>query len=266
MLCASCQRLVDAPLPAGAVRYEPPGVYATWWQVVEECSATTGDLSAVTWYQVPNTLSIPVESIGNVGGYWSQTNNEIVLAGASMLDGGIVRHEMLHALLREPGHPRAEFLGACGGTVECDSSCIADAGPPSTPDPASVSITPDKLRVAVSVTPAQPSASANDGFFALTVSATNGTGGPVIVALPGRSATNVGTSFAYRLQSSQGGIGGSEAALDSGVLIFATGETKRFVFDFRVQSPTWGGLVPGMYGYGGSYGLQWAYDTTYLNP
>ena len=266
LMSTGCDRLVDPPLPAGAVRYEPPAVYATWWQMVEACSGAQGNLAAITWYVVPNAWSIPLAGKENIGGYWSKATNEIVLAGQSSLDGGSVRHEMLHALLNEPGHPRAAFLAACGGTVECDVNCISDAGPPPPPDSSAVTVTPDELGISVSVAPAAPSASVNDGFFTVTVLASNATGRPVVVALPGRSATDVGWSFTYHLQSSAGGVSGGEGALDPAILSFAIGETKRYVFDFRIQSPTWGGLTPATYSVGGAFGAHWAYDTTALNP
>ncbi len=268
VMSANCKGPVDPALPTGAVRFDPPAVYATWWQMVQSCSSNHGELSAVSWYQVPGTPTIPFEGGGSVGGYWSEASNEIVLAGASTLDGGLVRHEMLHALVRVPGHPRAEFLAACAGTVECDAACIDDAGPPPPPNSASVTVTPDKLHVTVSVAPSDPRPLINDGFLAVTVLATNPTRSPMIVALPGSYPGHIGAGFEYRLENLASGFDtvGTVAAFDSAVVFFAAGETKRYVFDFRVQSATWPGLVPGAYLISGSYGLQWTESFTTLSP
>ncbi len=264
---SACQQhVVDPALPAGSMTFAAPTIYRTWWQMVEACSGVQSDLAAVSWYEVPNTTTIPLEGTSGVGGYWSDASDEIVLASAVVLDGGLVRHEMLHALLRVGTHPRSECRQKGGGTVDCDAVCIADAGPAPAPDPASTTITPDKLRISIVVAPAAPNAATNDGFFAVTVFATNATGGPVIVSLPDRSATYPGATFGYHLQAPTGGVGGNLIVLDRAVVDFASGETKRYVFDFRIQSPAWAGLVPGTYSVGGSFGQQWSYDTTLLAP
>ena len=93
---AACQAsLTDPALPSGAVRFTPPGVYATWWAMTEQCSGTTGDMSDVSWYVVPGVDAILDGDI-TVVGYWSRISNRIVLAGAEQKDGGTIRHEMLH--------------------------------------------------------------------------------------------------------------------------------------------------------------------------
>ena len=56
-----------------------------------------------------------------------------VLAGTDTIEGSVVRHEMLHALVRAKGHPRAQFLQRCGGIVACGPDCVHDAGPAAAP-------------------------------------------------------------------------------------------------------------------------------------
>ncbi len=173
---------------------------------------------------------------------------------------------MLHALLGTSGHPRVDFLDRCGGTVSCDQGCVAEAGPPP-PDSSARVVAPSDIAVAVAVAPDPPIATSNDGFLTVTVLATNSTGGPVVVALPGRDASHFGQSYSYHLQSPSGGIGGGALAIDPGVLQFAPGETKRFVFDFRIAIPgIQSGLSPDTYSVGGAFGQHWAYGTSVLVP
>lgn len=87
------------------------------------------------------------------------------------------------------------------------------------------------------------------------------------VTLPGRDSAHLGQSFSYHLQSPSGGVGGGALAVDPGVLQFATGETKRFVFDFRIAlAGSQDGLPPDTYSVGGAYGQQWAYVTSTFSP
>jgi hypothetical protein len=122
----------DAPLAPvlveGAERFEPPPVYNLWWEITEECSGRRRSFGRVRWYYVPGAHTITVEG-REVEGYWSSAGNAIVLAEFSMLRGQLVRHEMLHALEGNVGHPREAFLDRCGGVVLCDGACIQEAAP-----------------------------------------------------------------------------------------------------------------------------------------
>src|SRR5437762_5976779 len=100
----SCTRIVDPVFDSGAEQFERPLVYTRWWSMVESCSGLHGSLADITWYQVPGAI---VDLDGkDVSGYWSRASNSIVLAGDQVLGGAIVRHEMLHALVRQAGHSR----------------------------------------------------------------------------------------------------------------------------------------------------------------
>jgi hypothetical protein len=94
--------VVDPPLPSDAQLFSPPGVYSTWWNMTQACSGLNGSLAAVTWYKTDEVVH-DVNTGDVVLGYWSAAGDQIVLTTSSMLDGGTVRHEMLHALLRERG-------------------------------------------------------------------------------------------------------------------------------------------------------------------
>jgi hypothetical protein len=241
---AACQTLVDPPLGDGAESFQPPSVYDRWWSMTESCSGLTGSLSKVSWFAVP----------GAPRSYYSLAGNRIVLNADSKLDGGHVRHEMLHALLQAGGHARKYFLELCGGVVNCDELCIADSEPPPSVDANVAHAMPEDLEVSVDVSPASPRRSEMDGFFTVTVSARNTASYPVVVQLisyPGFPANG----FSVAVYGSAGGLGETKVALDPSVSTFAGGETKRQVFDFAVRdSIGHGGLPPGPYNVDGKYG------------
>ncbi|HXV16882.1 MAG TPA: hypothetical protein VD758_08885 [Gemmatimonadaceae bacterium] len=113
----SCHSPMD-PLPTGAVPLNPPpSVYTQWWQDVEICSGITRNVNDVVWFFVPEVDVFSVGSKQNIGGYWQPYRNAVTLAGFRVYDAGVVRHEMLHAILREPGHPPEYFGDKCAGIV-----------------------------------------------------------------------------------------------------------------------------------------------------
>lgn len=251
----ACGNLVDPDLPANAEQFTSPPVYARWWSMTQSCSGLSGDLSAVTWFMVPGVSTVSLNGKA-VEGYWSLAGNRIVIAGAGRLAGGIVRHEMLHALMKAGGHPRAKFLDDCGGVVYCTEACIGDAGPPPAADPSAVQIGPEPLEVRVDVEPATPSRVVDDGFFAVIVSVRNPRTSPVVVQLPPQPIGGGATTYAFDVTGQSTVLSGYESALDLSVSSFAAGETKRHVFDFRIGSNVESrSLPPGTYilraGYGG---------------
>ncbi|HJQ11408.1 MAG TPA: hypothetical protein VJ840_10300 [Gemmatimonadaceae bacterium] len=118
ILALSCDRIVDPALPGDAIRFTPPPVYAQWWTSTEACSGITGSLDAVEFYRIPNASTIPDKTYGEVAAYWSPASNRIVLADFYEMQGQVVRHEMLHALLRVSGHPPEYFQGRCADVVQ----------------------------------------------------------------------------------------------------------------------------------------------------
>ena len=118
LVALSCQMPTDPPLPGDAIRFTPPPVYAQWWALTEECSGINRSLDAVQFYLIPNASTIPDNTYGEVAAYWSPASNRIVLADFYEMQGQLVRHEMLHALLRASGHPPAYFQGRCAGVVQ----------------------------------------------------------------------------------------------------------------------------------------------------
>ena len=125
----ACERIVDPALPSTAAVFVAPPVYTRWWALAESCTGVRRPLANVTWFVVPG-VSLFQLGDQDVSGYWTAGSNRIVLADNSRLDGAVVRHEMVHALIRTSGHPRSTFLEKCAGLVSCTAECVADAGAP----------------------------------------------------------------------------------------------------------------------------------------
>lgn len=245
-----------APLPPGAERFDPPAVYERWWELTKECSGLPGRLDAINWYQVPGVRTI---QHGNtqVAGWWSSSGNRIVLAGDARLWGDLVRHEMLHALVRRAGHPRSVFVGRCGGVVSCSENCLAEA-PPSA-DPAATHVLPTQIDISVDVEPHTPSSAIMDGHFMMVIRARNPMARSIIVDLPPSGDAGPPGSFGYRLIHARGSDQFDMRADAVEVTRFGAGEEKRFIFDFRNrEGDTRYDKPPGTYRFEGRFGDVWA--------
>jgi hypothetical protein len=247
---AACGGLTDPTLPASARQFSPPAVYSRWWTMTEACSGISGSLSSVSWFEIPGEATFPFNG-DLVNGYWSGGSNRIVLGEDAVLDGGTVRHEMLHALVRTSGHRRVDFLDACGGVVVCAAPCVNDAGPPATLDPSVVTVPADSLQIGVDVIPEAPSSAIDGGFFTITVTARNPSTHPVYVQL----FPDASRPFLFDIQGSAGRLVGGELTLDPGMPIFRAGQMKRQVFDFRIGNDLFSRALPaGTYTLKGSFG------------
>ena len=233
------------PLPSNATSYQPPAVYARWWAMTEACSGRIGALPFIGWYSVPGST---VQLNGhNVFEYWSSRGNIIVIPQNLADYATGVRHEMLHSLLRVGGHPREQFLGACAGIVDCNAACSVDAGrwvPPTSSAP----LPPDSLILKV-----EPELMAREAdgqrWLALRVKATNPRQEEVLV-------TPLAETFGYAI-SGVSSFGATLPLYDSSELYFAPGETKQWLFEFRVGTGTSGFTIPpGTYSVRGSYGQR----------
>jgi hypothetical protein len=170
---AKCVASTVPSLPPGSKPFDPPPAYELWWEMTEACSGHSAAFAGVRWYVVPGASQLPYSGGDSVKGYWSERDNRIVLAEAAQLDGPLVRHEMLHALLRarEGHHPRGQFLGRCGGIVVCAEDCVRDAGPRRRPDKSTRVVPPESLEVTVRAVPDTPRSARYGGRFALIVAA-----------------------------------------------------------------------------------------------
>ena len=86
--CSACG-ITGPSLPANAVRFNPPAVFAKWWALTEQCSGKSRPLESLTWY------TAPVVTVGReqFAGYYDRDNNRIVLEAAWVPYGDLVRHE-----------------------------------------------------------------------------------------------------------------------------------------------------------------------------
>ena len=263
----SCGHLTDPQLPVDALVFDPPGVYAKWWAMVESCSGLSGSQENVHWYSTLSELHDPNDNDAAIAGYWSLAGNRVVLQTIDTIAGGVVRHEMLHALTRVEGHPRSAFLQACGGIVFCGQECVRNAGPPAPPPLGTSTVAPSEMEVTSAVSPAAPSSLIDGGLATFTISVHNPFTHPVIVLLPGGSGS-VPVSYGYSMrESAGGGVTSGDRAFDTGLTYFAAGETKRDVIDFFVIPPDFPSYVgppglgengitlpPGTYSFQGDFG------------
>jgi hypothetical protein len=213
----------------------------------------------VTFYVVPGVAEIPLSDGRPAAGRWDEKPNRIVLSGSAQFEGDLVRHEMLHALMRDGGHRREMFIGRCAGEVVCVGYCIAEGGRPLPPDLAAVHASPATLRVSVEVTPPQPQTAIMDGHFMMIIAARNETSLALIIDLPPSGDPGPPGSIGYR-NDGNGGTRRYDMRADvPEVARFTPGEVKRFIFDFRIHN---GGtrydLPAGTYRFAGVFGDNWA--------
>lgn len=214
-------------------------------------------MAAISWYYVPGASTIPHES-GLATGWWSASGNKIVLAGDARHHGDVVRHEMLHALLRQGGHPRARFIDNCGGVVVCTGTCLTYEGAPPD-DPGAEHVHPSELEISVEIVPTTPRSALLDGHFMMVISARNPAPGAVIVDLPPSGDAGPPVSFGYRTVHQFGYEQYDMRADAVEVTRFRPGEEKRFIFDFRNRpGDTRYDKPPLTYRFEGRYGDAWA--------
>ncbi len=179
---ASCADPTGLAFPEAAVeRFEPPQKYALWWQQVEACAGRRADFSRVQWYRTIGNEPLEEEDGTRYGGYWWAQGNRIALRDIHA--GGIVRHEMLHAILQNGKHPLSMFAGRCAGIVSFEEPEGYGASPADIREAVTVPAQ-SALHVTVGVDPMVPSASLYGGAFSIVVTATNRLDRPVWIAVP----------------------------------------------------------------------------------
>jgi hypothetical protein len=259
---AACS-LLTAPLPEGAKPFAPPAVYARWWQMTETCSGRLGEFGAIKWYSVPGSEFLRDGRAAS--GYYDTRANRIVVAQEEMEVGPVVRHEMIHALLKEGGHPRSVFLGACASLVYCQGVCVEDAGQWHAPQKDYLMLPPESLDVE-SRAELLPRESDGQRFLALQITVQNLRARAVLLAATADGITP--RTFGYDLRGPSGGTSGGEVATDSSTLFFNPFEKKQWLFEFRVPSH-FGGyqLLPGTYLVRGSFARHDSpYESISLDP
>jgi hypothetical protein len=259
LIVLACGDASGPALPKDAEQFSPPPVYSTWWQMTQACSGLTGSLGSVTWYQT--SQEVTDTHTGDVlAGYWVPGSNQIVLNSLVMLDGGTVRHEMLHALRQKGGHPRDQFLGKCAGVVACEDACVADAGPYPTPPQTPIKGTVDSIEVTLDVEPHTPARAIDGGRFSITVLTRNKTARWMTVT-PASAASAANQTFSVDVRGVNGANAFDELGIDPSQTIFAPGETKRHVFDLVIGDYPFGNqLLPGDYVARGAFAGYWTPD------
>jgi hypothetical protein len=219
----ACADLFGSDFPTFA-RYTPPAIYQIWWDELERCSGENGNMGAVTFLRAEG---VSVWNVGGVqvNGLYQHVLNQIVVADDRVLDGRLVRHEMLHALTGGNGHTYDQFVRRCGDYVTCPSSCIADAGSPDSPPLVFDGALADSLAVSVRISPKQPSRSAYDGRAVVIVEVRNPF--PFAVAVPATTAERI----RLRLTIDSVGNDVSRGFPDGRWRYIGAGETRRMLFD-----------------------------------
>jgi hypothetical protein len=239
-LLAGCFLPTEPPLPDGIVPFEPPPRFERWWSLVERCSGHSGAFANVRWYVVPEAHDFVVDGKRYQGYTWTE-GNRIVLADGLRLDGTLVRHEMLHALVGR-GHSARFFRDQCGGIVACAADCAADVGEPYNAPTAAPLVSPSELQLTMATTPEVIPSGADGGWGTVVVSVKNPHPFPVWVRLdelaPGYGASR---TFGFELYYAEGDHGPGSPVYtytETDRVAFRAGETRRYAFDFHA----WPGL------------------------
>jgi hypothetical protein len=249
------------PFPTNASRFTPPSIYREWWSLTQHCSGRNGSFDAISWYILPDARTLP--GTHELNGAWFAAGNRIIISGADdgVAAGDLVRHEMLHAILKSGAHPRDVFVGRCGGVVACIEDCLTGGGPPSPPNSAARRVSSGALQVTADVVPRAPSSTTWDGYFMMLVSARNAANYPVVVQMPESGAeAQPAAGFSFDIRNARGaGMSYDMPANAPEITRFAPGERKQFVFDFHnISGPSRYDVAPGTWTFKGAYAGVWA--------
>ncbi|HEU5153688.1 MAG TPA: hypothetical protein VFU03_03050 [Gemmatimonadales bacterium] len=120
-LLSGCSALSPSEpiLPAGATEIPIPASYLEWHAKTEACSGLKGEFSTIKFYVVPGVETFSTADGAKVGEWTSDgVTSRIVIAGNYQNFEMVVRHELLHSLLRKEGHPTEYFVDRCHLTWE----------------------------------------------------------------------------------------------------------------------------------------------------
>ena len=108
--------------PEGDMPFEPPATYREWWNKTQACSGRAADFDRIRWSVIEGN-SFPCKS-GQCVGHW-ESSHHIWIAKEWVSNEMVVRHEMLHDLLDEGGHPNPPFGADCPLTWESWKGSVA---------------------------------------------------------------------------------------------------------------------------------------------
>jgi hypothetical protein len=173
---SACGWRGDSDFPESAVEFNPPAYFRTWWQVVEECSGGRASYDEVSWYTAPHSdLLVRGEP---AWGAWFAQGNRIALANGTTGVPPLVRHEMLHAILRVADHPAAYFQQKCADEVVCGRECGAAVSRDHARE-----VTRETLHVYARSFPETPSLTAQEGKVTIVVHVRNPSNDTVFVRM-----------------------------------------------------------------------------------
>lgn len=87
-------------------------IYSQWWRELEKCSGRTRDLHGIRWFLADQIGSGTGHTLTTVKGQWL-SNREITIKTGYEDDYKVVKHEMLHDLLRGDRTHAHESWGLC---------------------------------------------------------------------------------------------------------------------------------------------------------
>jgi hypothetical protein len=235
-------------LPSDVREFSPPLLYRQWWAMTESCSERERDIREIQWF-ASDGQQLRSPDGTDVGGYYTASRNRIVLRGDLRYSGALVRHEMLHAILRNSnGHPREAYLEKCAGTVICLEECTREGGPWPAADATARSGPASLLTIRATSPHDTVVRSDPTSILSATVMATNETGRPLIVTLPPSGDAGPPATFGFAIFTPSVSLFYNERVTNPGSVRFAVGETKRWVADIEASE-----LYPGMAQFYGSF-------------
>jgi hypothetical protein len=96
--------------PTNDHSYTPLAAYRKWFDETQACSGLQGSFDRIKWYVVDGTeFDCPS---GKCVGHWND-DHSIFISSAWVSNELVVRHEMLHDLIGQPGHPDPPFGSPC---------------------------------------------------------------------------------------------------------------------------------------------------------
>jgi hypothetical protein len=110
--CAALSCADPTGPPAHAIRFTPPGWYRALYEHDVRCSGRTRPFDALQWYWVPGA-GFSYDGQRDAG-LTESSPGRIFIAETFLSSPMVLRHEMLHAILRRAkGHPPAYFNVRC---------------------------------------------------------------------------------------------------------------------------------------------------------
>lgn len=240
--CVGCQS-PEAPIaedfPRNATMIVRPNVYQKWWTETASCSGLSALATLPTIYVASGEI-VRLPSGREAAGFYFEQSNRILLASSVVRNSRVVRHEMLHALLRPTrGHPRASFLNRCAEWLDCSVTCAQEAGDAPAPLPAAQRVTVDSLEVSVSSSQTEISANADTAFWRVRITVRNPMNRDVQIQ-QASGAQGESRTFGFDLQGERQGQAFSYTYDDLSSYQFRAGETKSNIFDFSASDLDFG--------------------------